>query len=264
MRKLGVEWLFAVSPDKEAVYADKLPAEIEPVARRPVHRLLDRGRAARVEILYPLDELQEARSRRLVYYPTDSHWTPWGAFVNYRVICAALASRGVQVPALDEQRLSFVDRPLAGDLGSKLDPPLVGPGLEASIADPAAHTVSDNLVKVTGRRIVTESPALDAPRCVVFGTSYAARSLIFLAESFRRLVYVHTTCVDEETLREERPDVVLSLTAERGLRRPPDDRGAAAMLAEVVERKRAEGTVRSADDPGVQLPPPDSGRTAGF
>lgn len=255
MRRLGPQWVFCVSPDKEAVYADKLPPEIRPIARRPIDRLRDRGRAAGVEILYPLDELRAARSRRLTYFPTDSHWTPWGAFVTYRVICDELVRRGLRLPVLDEERVRFAEKPHAGDLGSKLEPPLVGPGLEATVADPAARTVSDNLVRVTGRRIVVEAP-LEAPSCVVFGTSYAIKALPFLAESFRRLVLVHTTAIDRATLEDERPEVVLTLTAERGLRRPPDDRGADSMLAETIERKRAAGILIGEDEPRPEVPPP--------
>src|SRR4051812_29033836 len=59
-RGVEAEWIHLVIPDKEAVYAEKLPAEIATVPRRPVQRLLGIAARMRAPIVYPIDELRAA------------------------------------------------------------------------------------------------------------------------------------------------------------------------------------------------------------
>lgn len=257
LRRLGAEWVFLVSPDKEAVYADKLPPQVSPVERRPIHRLLELADDAGVEIIYPQRELVSASAGQLVYFPTDTHWTARAGYLAYRLICAALIRRGVEPEVVGEERLAWNDFTLPGDLGAKLDPPVEGPGTSLRVRTQHARTVSDNRIAVTGRRMVFERDSPGAPSCVLFGSSYAMVTLPLFAESFRRLVYVHTTSHDIATVRAERPDAVITLTSERGLRRVPDDRRAHGTLAETIARKRESGLLVDEDEPRRRgMPPP--------
>src|SRR6185436_11618014 len=77
----------------------------------------------------------------------------------------------------------------------------------------------------------------------LFGDSYAEALLKFLAESFRRFVFAHSPTVDLELVERERPNLVVSLMAERFLIQVPDD----ARAPSFVERERAKreaGAVR--------------------
>lgn len=244
MRRLGAEWVCVVVPDKEAVYADKLPPELVPVPRRPVHRLLEIAAAEGVEIVYPLAELRAARTPEApVYTATDSHWNARGAYIAYRLVCEHLRRRGIALDAVDEQDVSWFETELVGDLGIKFEPPRGGTTCLGRIRSPRARLVRDNQIRVTGKRLEFERDRDELPRCVVFGTSYATWCLPFFAESFGRLSFVHTTSLDRRTLHAERPHAVITMTAERGLRRIPVDRGAAAALAAVEDRKRSDGVL---------------------
>ena len=83
MAELGVPWRSLVAPDKETVYAEMLPPDIVPAERRPIHDFLDAAREAGAPVVFPMDELDAAKSRGLVYYETDTHWTQLGAYVAY-------------------------------------------------------------------------------------------------------------------------------------------------------------------------------------
>jgi alginate O-acetyltransferase complex protein AlgJ len=240
-RRLGATYGHVIVPDKEAVYADLLPPEIVPAPRRPIHRLLELAQRAGIEILYPLAALQDERSWGPIFHPTDTHWTGRGGYIGYRATCDALAARGVELRVVGEDEIEWVEDTKSGDLGSRLQPPPIGTGFRARLREHRARLIDDNRISVTGRRLETERADGEGPTCVIFGTSYAVYTLLFFAESFRRLVFVHTTAVDCETVREERPDVLLAITSERGIRRPPDDRRAHELLAATVERKRREG-----------------------
>jgi hypothetical protein len=97
--------------------------------------------------------------------------------------------------------------------------------------------VYDNEVNNHGRVKIFERPNPDAPTCVVFGESFAEALLIFLRESFRRLVFVHTSMFIDEIVEQERPDVVLSIPIERFLIRVPDDTDALMRLQATVRAK---------------------------
>jgi hypothetical protein len=259
MRRLNVAYRYLVVPDKEAVYAELLPPEVVPAPRRPVHDLIELAERAGIELLYPLEELRAARAAGPVYHQSDTHWTGRGGYLAYRRVCDSLARVLPGLEVVGEDEIEWVDDTRAGDLGSKLDPPRRGAGQRARIGS-RARLIEDNGVYVTGRRLVTERPGADGPTCVIFGTSYAAFTLLFFAETFRRLVFVHTTAVDQQTVRTERPDAVLSITAERGLRRPAVDHRADRHLAAIVARKRPESGGPDAAGPErhgtVRLLPP--------
>ena len=236
-RALGAEWVYLVAPDKDSVYAEKLPPEIHPADRRPVHDFLDVARDRGAPVIYPLAELQAAKGSGLVYFETDTHWTGLGCHIAYRMICDELAQRGVELPVLADDEIEWAPTSGQGDLGSKLDPKVLGRGISVEARSPRSRLVSDNRVRGTGRVCAFESDRADAPDGVIFGTCFASPTLCLFKESFRRLVYVHTTAHDEELLRRERPDVVVTLTAERGLLLVPEDRGAHRHLAKMADRK---------------------------
>ena len=257
MSRLGVVWLQFIVPDREAVYADKLPPEIVPAQRRPIHLLREIAAEAGVELLYPLAEFRAERDRGVeVYNDSDTHWNAHGAFLAYELIVAELRKRGVELPAIAAEEVEWRSEEFVGDLGIKLDPVRPGTRVEGPVREPRAKLLEDNEIRVTGRRLEFASDAPGDLGCTVFGTSYAVYCLPYLAESFARLSYLHTTALAGELVRAQRPQVVLVIVSERGLRRSVVDRDAMRMLEQAMARKRAEGIVAP---PGeldhVGLPP---------
>jgi alginate O-acetyltransferase complex protein AlgJ len=238
VRELGVPWVVQVAPDKEGVYSELLPAQVVPAPRRPVHDFLEVAARVGVPVHYPLEQLRaKAREGRPVYYVTDTHWNQFGAYVAYCEICSEAAKRGVAVPVLGESEIEWVTTETEGDLGEKLNPPRTGQTILARLRHHTSTLVADNGVANHGRVMVFEAPDSDKPTCVAFGESFANHLLIFLKESFSRLVAVHTTMLDRARLEQERPDVVLSMPLERFLIEVPDDTDAHARLEATARRK---------------------------
>lgn len=233
----GAAWLFTIVPDKESVYPEHLPPEIHPASRRPVHDVLEIAARAGAPALYLLDAIEAAKSEADLYPKTDTHWNYRGAYLGYRAICGELRQRGVDVGLLDDGQIGWYEERFEGDLGAKLDPPVVGHRLLPKLNGVDAALVFDNGVQNHGRVKVFERELPGGPTCVVFGESFAEALLIFLRESFRRLVFVHTSMFVPEILEREKPDVVLSVPIERFLLRPPDDRDAFAKLEALAVRK---------------------------
>jgi SGNH hydrolase-like domain, acetyltransferase AlgX len=247
--ELDTTWLCAIAPDKEAVYADRLPVELKPARRRPVHQVLRAARRARAPVTYPLDELRASRAVRDVYPRTDTHWDRFGAYVGYRFICEQLARRGVSPPVVTEDRIRWTTDMVAGSLGSKSQPPEEGPITRAELSDHASRLAFDNRVHVHGRVLIFETQESSGLSCVAFGESMANNLLLYLKESFRRLVFVHTSMLLEDVLRVERPDVVLSIPLERFLIEVPRDHDGLERLRKTAARKVQRGRVRAPDEP---------------
>jgi hypothetical protein len=236
-RATGATWLLAIVPDKEAVYAEQLPAEVVPAPRRPIHELLEVAEYAQAPTLYLLDALQEAKPEAELFPKTDTHWNYRGAYVGFQAICDHLRREGVAPEPFDAEAIEWASEIVQGDLGSKLAEPAESGRLVPKI--PAVHSslVYDNEVNNHGRVKIFERPLPDAPTCVVFGESFAEALLIFLRESFRRLVFVHTSMFVDEIVEQEQPDVVLSIPIERFLIRVPDDTDALMRLQATVRAK---------------------------
>jgi hypothetical protein len=244
VRAQGGRYVFAVAPDTPSVYPEKLPPGAVSVPGRPVHQLIDHleREGSPVRVLYPADALAARKDEHQVFLRVDTHWTDFGAFVAYRSIVDALGA-AVPVRALTEADLVFTQRTIKGDLGSKLAPPREEVTQPVRIAYHASHPLYDNCVDGTGSVIVTHCGIAPATTCVLLGDSYSYALLKYLPETFRRLVFLQRPTLPPGLLAGERPDVVISVVAERFMVRVPADERAADQRA--LERgKRAGARVR--------------------
>jgi SGNH hydrolase-like domain, acetyltransferase AlgX len=237
-KERGVIWLCVVIPDKEALYSEYLPADVNPVAQRPVHRVLELAEGSGAPVVYALANLQARKADGELYLRTDTHWSHRGAYVTYRTICDELVARGAVIDVLSEDSMTWSDGAHAGDLGSKLFPgPVAATARWAHLKTPKSKLIFDNQIPNHGRVLIYERPDFDGASCVVFGESFVENLLVFLRETFSRLVVVHTSMFVKEIVEQERPDVVLSLPLKRFLIRVPDDRDALRRLSETARGK---------------------------
>jgi alginate O-acetyltransferase complex protein AlgJ len=238
-RRLDVVWQSLIAPDKEAVYAEFLPDHVKPAPRRPVHEFLEIAERTGASCLYPLEALRVARSEMLTYRLRDTHWTDYGAYAAYRVLGEELRRRGIDLPVLTPDALAWRRVSVRDDLGEQLDPTRRGHAVGAVVRAPQARVVFDNRIENEGHVAAFESPQ-GRTSCVVFGGSFGAILLPFLAETFSRLIFVHTNMWIREIVEWEKPETVLSVPVERLLVEVPTDDGLPA-FAEALERKRREG-----------------------
>jgi hypothetical protein len=238
-------YFLMVAPDTHSVYPEKLPPGMLPVPTRPVHQVLEALRAAGSDarVLYPLEELLNAKARGRVCSRIDAHWTHLGAYVAYSHLLDEL-SEHVAVRRLDANEVSFVDCLAGGDLGFKMTPARLDTQPFGIVRYPEARLLYDNCVDNTGAIAVTVCPEAPPTVCLLLGDSYAYPLLRFLSESFGRLVAAHSACVDSALLQAVQPDVVVSLMAERFLAEVPDD-DADPGIAAHEQAKRAAQRMRA-------------------
>jgi hypothetical protein len=242
---VGAVWRTMVVPDKEIVYPEHLPDEIVPALARPVHEILTIADRVGAPVAYALEDLQRAKKSQIVFPRTDSHWSHRGALVAYRSLCDLVAAAGVPAPVLGEEEIDWSELMVPGGLGRKMDPPRTSPTPWATLRSHRSRLVFDNQVVNHGRVTVFEQEGRGGPSCVLFGESFAQHLVLFLKESFGRLVYVHTSMLVDEILAAERPDVVVGLPVERFLIKVPDDRPGLASLAATAAEKAERGVLGS-------------------
>jgi alginate O-acetyltransferase complex protein AlgJ len=241
--RADARWFTVVVPDKEIVYPEHLPDEIVPAPTRPVHEILDLAASIGAPVTYALPLLQEAKGSFNLYPRTDSHWGYRGSYVAYRLLCELAEESGHPLPVLGEEEIEWTEPVIAGGLGDKMHPPQTSPIAWAQLREHRSRLVFDNQVVNHGRVVIFEQDAGEGPTCVLFGESFAQHLVLFLKESFRRLVYVHTSMLVDEIVEIEKPEIVVNLPVERFLIKVPDDSPGLAGLATSAAEKAERGAL---------------------
>jgi hypothetical protein len=164
---------------------------------------------------YPKNSISQDFSRGQFFCKKDTHPSPSG----YEYIFYDIMKRLNIEPTLQwgaQHEIEFF-----GDLGTKLNPVQ---SEHVLTRDPVYETIHledevEEPLKASGRlrekRVYHESNAPNQLCCVLIGTSaaYNARKLFFA--QFRHVHFYWENAIDDDYLREVRPDVVIALTAER-------------------------------------------------
>ena len=214
----GGTHLVMVAPNNHSVYPEKLPEAIEAAPERPVHQLMAHLEecGSPVNIIYPIDDLVAAKPERLVCSQVDSHWTDYGAFLAFMRL-AREAEAVVPTRLVDQDDVLFIDITVNGDLGEKLDPPREAIQSFGRMRYRNARLIFDNCVEGTGSLSVTECDPAPPTTTLLLGDSYAYFLVRYLSECWRRLVFAHSPTLDREVVEEVRPDLALTVIAERFL-----------------------------------------------
>ena len=219
LRSRGIDYVFAIAPDKHAVYPERMPRWIHKLGDSRTDQLIAYMRAhSTVTVLDLRAALVEAKQRERVYSKTDTHWNPRGALVAYQAI---LRNAGIQpwprsefqptstlAPGLDlADMVGLSDIIKETVLGLKPLRPRAARIIEPADADPAGEEAL----------LITEIPNADLPRAVVFRDSFSSSLIPFISEHFSRTVYLWQNDFDPEVVEKENPDLVIHEIAGRRL-----------------------------------------------
>lgn len=229
----GIAYLVAVAPNKETIYPEHLPstyAQVGKLAR--IDQIVDHlSVRAGIHVLDLRLSLLEAKKKEQVFYNTDSHWNPVGAFVSYQALIKRL---GKTFPALAPmkredfylERYNFV----GGDLSFMV-------GLQEVMTEDRMYLLPKRPYRARGVTIDYDNPGFfqpaqasrvddpKLPKAVFFHDSYFWEVLPFVGENFSRAVYVWVKpwsekgphVFDKALIEREKPDVVVEEIAERFL-----------------------------------------------
>lgn len=226
--KRGITLLVVIPPNKNTIYPDRVPAQIQVIgAQSRLDQLLEYQRAhGEAQILDLRPALIEARKEHEVYYRTDTHWNHYGAHAGYVAIMGALQRQRPDLPgftphALAEYRYTQDDDGV-GDMGRRwvngipAEPffslkPLYDRQLQKF------ESSQDRVLYVHTYNINGEG----FPDAIVFHDSYMDWLGPYLADHFHRATFVRALDVgkgmDERLIAAEKPDIVIYECNERML-----------------------------------------------
>ena len=223
----GIKYLFVIPPDKHRVYPEYLPDWLE-AARAPskAQQLADYLKAhSTVEVLDLQPALVEAKTNRVLYLKTDTHWNFFGGFVAYRALVQALTR---QMPGLEPLPLEIFDwkqiSTAAGDLARQngtasfrtepqaMEPIPVKPlATLQDVYDPVR--LPQKGVKETWPFFTLNTNATG--RAMVFHDSFACSWYGLLGQHFKEVFYFWQYDWNRPLIEREKPDVVIDQMLER-------------------------------------------------
>jgi hypothetical protein len=223
-------YILLFTPDKQTVYPELYP-------RKRSIRLDQLLAHMQAHSAVPVPDLRgplrQAREEHQVYYRTDSHWNDYGAHVAYRTVGELLHEWYPQVtvaPLSDFKSSATLEpkyaQPYLGDLPAVLGFPelyVEAPAYLKPRGPRRAHKTDEVIPMNEVQRLCgfypyateQDNPAL--PRAVILHDSFGVRLAPFLAEYFRRAVFVPESWFDQDIIAREHPDVVIFQLVERKL-----------------------------------------------
>lgn len=219
---VGARLVIVIPPDKQSVYADRMPAWTAPVSLPSRLDQLVSLFAARTDIAFVDLRPAMALARRAgfpLYRRTDTHWNELGGFVASREIQRKLTRWFPALPIPDNAGALVRYLPSGGDLARFL-------GLQAHLSDVEVFPLAVQqhaTFEYQNGALQSSSTHAGAPirRGYVLHDSFKGAMASYLSEPFEDVAYYWTTHLNVEHMRRFAPDVVIIEIAEHFLMRQP-------------------------------------------
>ena len=240
LERLGIEYVHISIPEKLTLYDNKfhdppiVDWRLSPSMR--LREMMQRSPYARVW-LDLVDPFRAARDDIQLYYRTDTHWTPEGCFLAYKLLCEKI---GIA------PELTLLARPRREvesvlDLGLKMEP-LVYEQLRLydftkdsqktyrNVIAQYVDTVTANALVHVGSHIryKNSNPSAANKRILIFGDSYASQRpdglTAMLAETAREVEFIWSSNLDWAYIKRAQPDIVVYDLVERFMTIVANDR----------------------------------------
>lgn len=216
----GIPYGIIFAPDTHAVYPEDLAELDNRPGIRPMLQLLNAYKGD--SVFYPIDSLKAARDVGEVCHVTDSHWTGFGAYTAYRDVMRQMPV-DLRILGDNPNDVRIFDKMLVGDLGNKFTPHRTGRYTECAANASKTKKIWNNGVTNRGHMSFWTGNPTDMPRGLLLTDSYGWKFQRFMAESFSSLFVVHSPLLEKEAIERFKPDVVISLLAERFVPKVPGD-----------------------------------------
>ncbi|MCC7502353.1 MAG: hypothetical protein IT229_07470 [Flavobacteriales bacterium] len=216
----GTSYYLMFPPLTATIYPDKLPDNIDRVRERGgLDQLIDHLRAhTTIPVVDCREPLKQARSVRDVYYTTDIHWNPWGAYIGYRELMNTLLKDHPELGSacLPEDYIVEADTNDQGDLAMQMalnDQFTRVTYMMVPLAGDRARYLPEEALPASAffkyKPVFKQGPDPNAPKLLMFRDSFAVYLMPYLSEHFSRSVYVWTPIFIPDIVEKEHPDIVV-------------------------------------------------------
>jgi alginate O-acetyltransferase complex protein AlgJ len=219
-REQGIPFVLLIAPNKETIYPEHVPEIFRPLGTtsRLDQILTNIKFPDNIQVIDPRELLLRAKTDRLVYYKTDTHWNFNGVCIAYSQLMNAIQNRLPDTYLLKCENLKIVtgrfeNDDLSGDLSQllTLQKIITEDNYEGMLVSPKASLTQKN-----GRKwIASEIPGSTLPKIMVYRDSFFTKLVPLLSENFSSVEYWWTFQLDYERITRERPALVVLEFAER-------------------------------------------------
>jgi hypothetical protein len=228
LKSKGVKLIVVVPPNKNTIYPEYMPLPIPVIGDQSrLDQLVNyEQQHGEFKILDLRQAFMKARSDVQIYYPCDTHWNPYGAFVAYQEIFKALEKDFPKLKVHTLTEFRYVPSTEPCDITDLENLNL--PGGHFNLAPVFDRQVTEQdwqkgvipgsfYVKFPFDKIITTNADSSLPRLVMYRDSFGVTLIPFLADHFSRGVYLWAFPEDESYYDSEKPNVVILEYTERYL-----------------------------------------------
>lgn len=119
VEKKGAAFIVCIIPNKEVMYPEYMPDSIKRKSTTTradqLSRYLEKN--SNLRIVYPKQELIDAKQKHQVYYQTDTHWNSKGRFIGVQMLRREILGKSTSI---DEIKFRILKRDHSGDLAKLL------------------------------------------------------------------------------------------------------------------------------------------------
>ncbi|MDO6460988.1 hypothetical protein Q4485_09795 [Granulosicoccaceae sp. 1_MG-2023] len=235
---MGIRYLHLPAPEKLTVLPEFYLGEIPNPMGSPTRALFSRLPADQDVAVNPLVYFDRVKAKRQLYWKTDTHWSFYGAFSAYQLLCGKL---GIE-PNGDLVNYPRREVNIVMDLGSKMQPVQRETVTNFRLQKHSRRVFSNELVEFkeahgldnagalhVGSHVIFRNDSPDAvdKKVVMFGDSFSEYRPVLLtgmlAETVRELHFIWGAELDYGYIEKVQPDIVVSELAERFMTQLPRD-----------------------------------------
>jgi len=231
LEEQGIKYLFVIAPEKQTIYPEFIPDHLQKVNRKTRFDQLSQylKKQSKIKFIDLRNPLNEAKDKHLVYFKTDTHWTPDGAYIAYENIINNISPWFPDLITIGRSSLSKVKYEGERDIAKMLG--MIKPLKESNdllfIKAPCARNVDMNIPSdappSTQGSIFSKGCNDMNRRAVVFRDSFFEAIEPFLSENFEVITYVWKPFdyfLLNKLIQEMHPDIVIEEIVERLLTAP--------------------------------------------
>ena len=213
----GKELYFFIPPNKTQVYPEKMPSYTIVDSYTRVQRLVDYVQEnSDVKIVYPIQELTDAKEDMQVYLKTDTHWNEAGAYIGTQALYSLMGMPTTDIQDVNHYEKEFTTGDLIrmGNLNPEDFPP--DTNFEVDYKMDVTVTPLDN-TDITQWLYKTSSTSENDCNFLIAGDSYRLFMTKYLCRDFSLFNQIHTDSVGEAKVEElvENADIIVIESVER-------------------------------------------------
>lgn len=223
LKKNGVAKLYIlILPDKNRVYGEYYPDNIKKIGNQGRgEQLFDfLSHKSNLEVIYPLQELLNAKKENIVYYKNDTHWNQLGAFVGYSALFERINKKNpkIKVSTLNDYE-KIKQHNQCGDLSDMLDIPPNYYNDVTYITLKPKYELSFIYEKNMGRKGIITKSNREMPKTLVFRDSFFSALVPFVSQSLGDTEYIWSYDFSKNLKKiiDDKPQIVIIEMVERSI-----------------------------------------------